>query len=200
MCEFRVRCIFDRPVQTSTVHTVEIGHKPTTGIDQRDIQFTIAGDHEQYIDPDMHIYIRRRLVGADSAVLDEKDYTAGVNNMLYSLFDQCNVSLNSTLITHSSDKYQYRAFLETLLSYWSDAAETHLTNAYWYKDTGNLLTCESTDTSADMTNTGWVRRWNLQKQSKEIEMEGLLHADICNAQTLIIPGVSVTVLFDKSPS
>jgi hypothetical protein len=121
----------ERSVQTSIVRTVEIGHKPTTAIDQRDIEFTIPGNEERYIDPDMQIYIKGQLLGADGAVLDETDYTAVVNNMLHSLFDQCNISLNNTLITHSSDIYQYRSSLEKLLTYGSDAAETHLTNAYW---------------------------------------------------------------------
>jgi hypothetical protein len=96
----------------------------------------------------MPIYLKGQLLGANGAVLDEKDYTAGVNNILHSLFDQCNIILNNTLITHSSDNYQYRFLLETLLTYGSDAAETHLTNAYWYKDDGNILTCDPTDTSA----------------------------------------------------
>jgi hypothetical protein len=47
----------DRPLQTSTVNTVEIGHSRTTGVDQRDIEFTVAGDHDHYVDPDMYIYI-----------------------------------------------------------------------------------------------------------------------------------------------
>jgi hypothetical protein len=36
---------------------VEPGHKPVTGVDPRDIELTIAGDHEHYIDPDMQIYM-----------------------------------------------------------------------------------------------------------------------------------------------
>jgi hypothetical protein len=142
-------------------------------------------------------YIKGQLLGADGAVLDEKDYAAGVNNMLHSLFDQCNLSLNNTLITHSSDSYQYRSLLERLLTYGSDAAEKHLTNAYWYKNEGNMLICDPTDTSAATSNKGWVRRWNLQNQSKEIEMIGRLHTDICNAQTLIIPGVTGNVRLTK---
>jgi hypothetical protein len=47
----------DRPVQKSTLNTVEIGHSPTTGVDQRNIEFTVAGDHDHYIDPDMHILL-----------------------------------------------------------------------------------------------------------------------------------------------
>jgi hypothetical protein len=39
----------DRPVQSSTVRTVEIDHKPTTAIGQRDIEFTgPASDESQY--------------------------------------------------------------------------------------------------------------------------------------------------------
>jgi hypothetical protein len=87
-CEFDV--FADRPVQTSTVRTVERAHNPTTGVDQRDIEFTVPGDADHYIDSDMHIYIKGQLLGADGAELDMKDYTAAVNNMLHSLFEQCN--------------------------------------------------------------------------------------------------------------
>jgi hypothetical protein len=48
----------DRPVQSSTVRTVEYGHKPTTAIYQRDTEFTIPADDDRYLDPDMHIYIK----------------------------------------------------------------------------------------------------------------------------------------------
>jgi hypothetical protein len=92
----------ERPVQTSTGNTTEIGHKPPTAIDQRDLEFTVPQDEERYLDPDMQIYIRGKLLGANGTELDIKDYTARVN-MLHSLFDQCNVSLNGTSITHSSD-------------------------------------------------------------------------------------------------
>jgi hypothetical protein len=60
-----------------------------------------------------------------------------------------------------------------------------------------MLTCDPTDISAATTNKGWARRWNLQKQSKVIEMVGRLHADICNAQTFIVPGVTVNVRLTK---
>jgi hypothetical protein len=60
-----------------------------------------------------------------------------------------------------------------------------------------MLTCDPTDTSAATANKGWARRWILQKQSKEIEMIGRLHADICNAQTFIVPGVNVNVRLTK---
>jgi hypothetical protein len=65
-------------------------------------------------------------------------------------------------ITPAADLYHYRAYLETLLTYGTDAANTHLTNAYWYIDDGDL---EPNDpTAADAKNKGFVKRWDRQKQ------------------------------------
>jgi hypothetical protein len=188
----------DRPVQTSTEETVERTHNPTTGVDQRDIEFAIPGDADHYIDPDMQLYIKGQLLGADGAELDNSNYTAAVNNKLHSLFEQCNVSLNNTSITPSLDNHNYHSYFETLLTYGSDAASSHLTNSYWYLDTGDVLTCDPTAAATDTTNKGFATRWNLQKQSKVIESVGRLHADICNASTFIIPGVLVTVRLTRA--
>jgi hypothetical protein len=56
-----------------------------------------------------------------------------------------------------------------------------------------MFYCDPTDTYIETTNKGFIRRWDLQKQSKVIELVGLLNADICNASTYIVPGVTVTV-------
>jgi hypothetical protein len=48
----------DRTVQTSTVRAVERAQNPTTGVDQRDIEFKVPGGVEDYIDPDMQIYVK----------------------------------------------------------------------------------------------------------------------------------------------
>jgi hypothetical protein len=68
---------------------------------------------------------------------------------------------------------------------------------YWYKDEGDMLICDPTNTYTDKTNKGFIRRWNLQKQNKIIELVGRLHADICNASTHILSGVPVNVRLTK---
>jgi hypothetical protein len=45
------------------------------------------------------------------------------------LFCQCIVSLNGEGITSGTELYHYSAYIETLLTYGSDAASSHLTNA-----------------------------------------------------------------------
>jgi hypothetical protein len=104
------------------------------------------------------------LIGAEGEALDSKDYTSGINNFLHSLFSQWNISLNGVSITPSSDNYNYRAYVETLLVYGSDEAISHLTNGYWHLDGGYILTYDPKDSYTDNTNKGLIRRWNFQKQ------------------------------------
>jgi hypothetical protein len=77
-----------------------------------------------------------------------------------------------------------------------DAAISHLTNVYWHRDEGNMLACYPTDTYTDTTNKGFIRSWNLQKQSKVIQMVGRVNSDICNV-THLLPGGRVQVKMMK---
>jgi len=70
--------------------------------------------------------------------VDFSDHTGGTNYFLLTLFSQCNVTLNGVKITQASEHYQYRSYFQTLLTYGSDAEATHLSNAYWYLDTGDM--------------------------------------------------------------
>jgi hypothetical protein len=122
----------------------------------------------------------------DGKDLDATDFTAGTNNFFHSLFSQCSIALNGVNITPAADLYDYRAYLENLLTYGSDAANTRLTNAYWYIDDGDL---EANDpTAADAKDKGSVRRWDRQIQSKVIELYGRLHSDICNVPQTVTLG------------
>jgi hypothetical protein len=62
--------------------------------------FVILPDNEN-IALNWELYVKGQLIGAFGAILDEKDYTAGVNNSLHSLLGQCFVSLNGVSITPS---------------------------------------------------------------------------------------------------
>jgi len=90
----------------------------------------IPGDSKTYIDQDIKLYVRGKIIGADGKDLDASDFTAGTNNFLNSLFSQCSIFLNEVNITPASELYHYRSYLETHQNYGSDAAISHLTNAY----------------------------------------------------------------------
>jgi hypothetical protein len=128
-----------RPVQTSAAQSTEIIYKPIASVEQSDLEYLIAADHETYIDPNFKLLIKGQLVKEDGSALAAADHVCVSNNLLHSLIEQVTVILNGVNITTSSDLYPYRANVETLLTYGSDAAATHLTNAYWYLDNGNMI-------------------------------------------------------------
>ena len=118
-----------KPVQTSVLGTIETAYKPIAPVEQNDLQFLIPRDKDNYIRLDIQLYVRGKLVSSSGNNVDVSDHTGVVNNLLHSLFSQCTVILNGTTITQSNEHYNYRSYLETLLTYGTDAAATHLTNA-----------------------------------------------------------------------
>jgi len=124
----------------------------------------IPGNSETYIDLDIKLFVRGRLIGADGKDLDASDFTAGTNNFLHSLFSQCNISLNGVNITPASELYPFRSYLESFLTYGSDAANSHLTKAFWYLDEEDVLAVDPTSTS--IKNKGFVKRWERQNRAK----------------------------------
>ena len=54
-----------KPIQTAILETHVVHHKPIATVDQNDLQFLIAGDTEIYIDPDIKLYVRGKIIGAD---------------------------------------------------------------------------------------------------------------------------------------
>ena len=152
-----------RPIQTSVVETTEVTYKPIASVEQSDLEFLIPADNDTYVDLNIKLYIRGKMTKVDGTTLDNTDFTAVTNNFLHSLFSQCSISLNGVTITQATELYNYRSYFETLLTYGTDAAATHLTNAFWYLDDGDLLPCDPT--AADAKNKVFITRWNRIKQS-----------------------------------
>ena len=70
---------------------------------------------DRYIDLDLKLCIKGKLIKEDGTQLGDTDYTAGINNFLHSVFSQCSISLHGTQITQATELYNYRANIETLM-------------------------------------------------------------------------------------
>ena len=64
------------------METTETIYKPIASVDKTDIEFLIPADSDTYIDPNVKLFIRGKLVKNDGADLAETDYVAGINNLL----------------------------------------------------------------------------------------------------------------------
>ena len=47
-----------KPVQTSTLETIETAFKPIASLEQSDLEFQIPADHDTYIDLNIKLHIR----------------------------------------------------------------------------------------------------------------------------------------------
>jgi len=171
--------------------TIKTAYKIVAPVDQHYLEFYIPSDNETYIHLDIILYVRGKLVLGSWKDVDASDHTAVTNNFLHSLFSQCNVALNGVTITQASEHYNYRSYLENLLTYGTDVATTHLTNAYWYRDIGNMLLCApSSATVTATTNRELNTRCERLSSSKDLQHFGRLHSDLFNVPLVFLPGVS----------
>ena len=111
------------------------------------------------------------------------------------MFSSLSVSLNGKPVTLHETNYHYKAYLEKLLNYGSDASGTHLVSSFWYLDSS------ATDgkLSADKENKGYATRLNYLSKSQTVELYGRLHADLFNSDRMLINGVDMNIRLTRAP-
>jgi len=112
-----------RPIETYVV-------EPIASVEQSDLEFLIPADNDTYVDLNIKLYIRGKPTKVDGTKLYNINFTAATNNFLHSLFSKCSIALNGVTINQAIELYNYRTYFETLLTYGSDDAATHLKNAF----------------------------------------------------------------------
>ena len=90
--------------------------------------------------------------------------------------------------------------ISRLMTYGTDAATSYLSHAYWYVDTCDMQPCDPTaETLTATTNRGFITR-NKLSASKEVQLLGRLHCDLCNEPLYLVPGVRLQIRLTKARS
>jgi hypothetical protein len=166
--------------------------------DHGPIEFQVSSSSEEYIDIGRtFLYIKLKIANKDKSALEENAKVGPINLWLHSLFSQVNLKLNEKLITPSVNTYPYKAYLETLLSYGSDAKKSQLGSQFWYKDNGDMN--QINPHAEGKGNEGFVSRGKLTSTSKSIELMGRLHCDIFQQDRYLINGVEMGLKLIRSP-
>lgn len=194
------------PTQSSVDSGTTLCVRPISSLtDASPIEFLIPGSGEEYIDlahTTLHIVAR---VIADQIpsstttttnATPEEPNIAPVNNWLHSIFSQVDIFLNQKCITPPSNNYNYRAYIENLLNYGSDAKNSHLSSIVWVKDVAGKM--DEVKITGSSINTGHKIRLGITKGGAPIEMYGNLHCDIFNQDKFMINGVDMTVKLIKA--
>ena len=185
------------PTNTSMECGSMIEHLPLSKPQDGPLEFDISSA-EDYVDLGRtFLYIKAKIVKANGTALSNDTKVAPVNLWLHSLFSQVDITLNRKLVTPSVPTYPYKAYLETLLSYGTDAKESQLTSQLWYLDNNPM---DSVDPFLeDDPNKGLKDRQRFIAESKSVEMIGRLHSDIFQQDRYLLNKVDMHIKLVRSP-
>lgn len=150
-------------------------------------EFQLSRDPEHYTYlPLTRLYGTVKVVKSDSKELTATDDVSICNMFPQTLFKQIEIEVEGKQVNDiSSSTYPIKAFMETVLTYGSDAKITHLVSAGWSQDqTGKA------DKLAE--NAGWVERQKKIK-GKNYHFSMILHADFLQMERFLLPNTNVTI-------
>jgi hypothetical protein len=103
----------------------------------------------------------------------------------HALIQRLDIYVGDTLITQSGGFYPWKAGIETLLNFGSDAKQSQLSNIMYYKDVSG-------------TNTGQAARKGITTASSEFEMWGPLHVDLFFQDKYMVNNVPIRVKMTRN--
>lgn len=163
-------CIFDQPaVQTDVVKNIMCDYYPLASVTSGGpIEFHIPGSSEEYVDVnDISLYVRAKVSKADGTNIDAAD-KVGLNNLpIATLFQDVSLTLGETQIEGGQMCYPYLAYFNTVMQFMPQAQDSHMHAQGWYRDEAGKFD--------DDTNTGFVKRKEMIKESKMFELMGPLY-------------------------
>jgi hypothetical protein len=164
-------------------------------------QFDIEKEMDTFLDMgSLSLNVVMKIVKADGSPCSPDDVVAPVNLLASSMWHSVQVKLNNaTTNMNSADYFNYKTFLETLLSYEGDARETHLRTQLFYLDTPakyENFTHEKTNNIEP--NAGFKYRYEYTKESAEFDVVCPLATDILRSSKYLVPGVTLSVRLTKA--
>ncbi|XP_071959891.1 uncharacterized protein F54H12.2-like [Antedon mediterranea] len=142
--------------------------------------------------------VKLKITKQDGTDLQPADPVGPANLLLQSLFSEVDVSLNERLITPSTNTYSYRALIETLLTYGSDAKNTHLTGGLFHKDTAGKMDVADPTLAENAVNKGLKKRAQYIGGSRFVDLIGPIHCDIFFQDRMMLSGVDVKIKLHRS--
>lgn len=141
------------------------------------------------------LYGQFKIVNGDGTNL-AADANVGIVNMAAaSLFKAIEVEVNGNIVSDlSAANYHYKAYLETLLSYGSNARNTHLRSNMFKEDTP-----EQMDSIAAGRNTGLDHRKTWCAQSRLMDFMIPLSSDFLMSDRLLPPGTNLKLKLTRNP-
>ena len=201
--------LFDLPVTMTSVEDSYFAEiRPLSQISNDvPIELRIASSNSlDYIDLyNSQLYVKLKITKADNSNLDASkgsnlyilsSKVGPTNLFLQSLFSAVEVTLQNK-VTLTCSNNPYRAMIQTLLNYGSDAENSQLTTMLFIKDSNEAMN----DCDTGGSNDGLVERAAYVSLSKFFDMQGGLHHDFFQMKRYLLNQVDVKVkLYRSTPA
>ena len=188
------------PTQTSVTKGTWVDIHPLASVtDSGPIEFEFEGKRQEFLDlAHTLLYVKAQVLKLDGSAITDAEKVGPVNLFLHSLFTQLDITLNGRSISDGTNTYPYRAYLETLLSYGTEAKSTHLTASLFYKDTAGKMDEPDPTKTGNNVNQGLKKRTSFIKESSTVDLIGRVHGDIFNQEKFMLDGVKVRMKLHRS--
>lgn len=188
------------PTQTSIESSYYVKYYPLTSLERSNtIEYVIKTDAKSYLDLQATIlYMKCRIMKHDNEPIAKvaatdanypKSLVAPICYFNSTLFKNVEVYLNGKPCSHADNLYAYKAYLESLLTFSSEAKSGQLQCALYYQDEGDDLDAfvEHADDADSTENPGLTKRLLSTQFSKPFETFGRIHSELF-VQPKLIPG------------
>lgn len=146
--------LFEKPCTNIAYGKIQyVDYRPTSlPSSGSSIDFTIPPAANQYINlKKTYLHITAKITKADGTAVPIGDKVAPINLTLHSLFNQVDVQLQQQLVSSTgSQTYGYKAYIETMLEYGSDAKKSQLQAQLFHKDIPGKMDELPIDTVAEI--------------------------------------------------
>jgi len=207
------------PTDTSIEKSNYIEFSPTTNVQENtgQIEFNIQASSNYYRDlKNSFIYVVFQIINTNGSNLktenvkpveyevlsgstqvtqkpyvEPDDLVSTVNGFASSMFSQCDVYLNDTLVSQANNLYPYRAIFENTINYGNDHKLCQGALGMFYEE-------KAPDVFTVKDNDGFKKRYNLIKGSRKVEVISRPCADIFNIDKYLLTGTNLKIKFTRS--
>ncbi len=191
-------------IEKSLRESTTLTHRPVTMSQTGPWQFNITPTGEQYIQMNqIRLYMKCKILTAAGEEV-AADVGIGVCNLpMNSLIQQIDIDIGGQTISELQNSHvNYKAYLETLLSYSQEAAQGHLAASLWAPDTATVFDDvryekDALPTStANTINKGLIYRRTMVDGPWDAMIP--LHCDFFNCDRFLPSGVGISVTLTRA--
>lgn len=191
---------FTAPIIDDTAELArECIYSPMQSLNQQgQLTFVIPGEAGYYIDPNTIRLVGKFCVktinNENALVALTEDNTVSIANLIgSSLFNSITCTMNGINVSFvETANTHYKAYLQNVATYCSDAANTHMIASGFLMDTAGSFDTHNAASSGNLTRAGWINK------SKSVGFSSWVHCDLLETNHLLLDNMGMTLNFHRT--